>query len=123
MCQKNSNKEEHHQKDTEEDLNQSDAKCPDGDSIDKHERSIPTDQLLEENKKHNIDIKSEDETEFDDQFDLVKDHGRVNETKVSHGKNNYLEINSTDSGISMVTVEVSKVIEGLTSDLEGKQNE
>ena len=32
----------------------------------KNERSIPTEKSLEEDKRHNIDIESEDERKFDD---------------------------------------------------------
>ena len=112
--------EEHHHEDTEEDLNQLDAKDSDDGSTNKHERIIPTGKLSKEDKKDNIDIESEDEIEFDDQFDQAKELDRVNEKEVSPGENNDLKMSSTNPDISMDTVEVSKVDEGLTSDLEGK---
>ena len=52
---------------------------------DKYERIIPTGQLSEEDTRHNIDVKREDEIKFHDQSGLVKNLDSVNEKEVSHG--------------------------------------
>ena len=72
--------EKHHHKDTEEGLNKLDDKGLDDSSIDTDERNIPTGKFPEEEKNHNINMKSEEEREFDDQFDLAKDFDRFQES-------------------------------------------
>ena len=52
---------------------------------DKYERIIPTGWLSEEDTRHNIDVKREDEIKFHDQSGLVKNLDSVNEKEVSHG--------------------------------------
>ena len=65
-------------------------------------------------------MESKLEIEFVDQFELAQDFVRVKEKEFSHDKNNYFKISSTDPDISMNTVEVSKINEGLTRNLEEK---
>ena len=65
-------------------------------------------------------MESKLEIEFVDQFELAKDFAMVNEKEFSHDKNNYFKISSTDPDISMNTVEVSKINEGITRNLKEK---